>query len=54
MSHSHDHDHAGDMKAAFTGLILGAVVIFAILFSIVKLTNAHYAKEHPAAEQATG
>ena len=40
----------GDMKAAFTGLVLGAVVIFIILFSIVRLTNARYASEKPAAE----
>ena len=39
-----------DMKAAFTGLIVGAIVIFAILFTVVKLTNAKYAHEKPAAE----
>jgi hypothetical protein len=39
-----------DMKAAFTGLILGAIVIFAILFGIVRITNASYGSEKPAAE----
>lgn len=42
--------HGSDMRAGFTGLILGAIVVFAILFSVVKLTNAHYANEKPAAE----
>ena len=43
-----------DKSAGFTGLILGAIVIFVILFSIVRLTNAHYNEESaegkPAAE----
>ncbi len=34
-----------DKSAGFTGLILGAIAIFVILFSIVRLTNAHYASE---------
>jgi hypothetical protein len=34
-----------DKSAGFTGFILGAIVIFVILFSIVRLTNAHYANE---------
>ena len=29
----------GDKKAGFTGLILGAIVLFAITWGIVKLTN---------------
>ena len=40
--------HAGpgkDMGAAFTGLLLGAVFIGAILYGIVLLTNSHFAKE---------
>ena len=45
-----DSTHGSDMRAAFTGLIVGAVVIFAILFTVVKLTNARYANEKPAAE----
>lgn len=40
--------HSGpgkDMGAAFTGLLLGAVFIGAILYGIVLLTNNHFAKE---------
>ena len=33
----------GDKSAAFTGLILGAITIFVIVFSIVRITNAKYA-----------
>lgn len=45
--------HSGDKSAGFTGLILGAIAIFIIIFAIVRLTNARYAGEHgatPAAE----
>lgn len=38
----------GDMKAAFTGLILGAIVLFGIVVTIVKFTNQHYAREAAA------
>ncbi len=34
-----------DKSAGFTGLILGAIAIFVILFAIVRLTNAHYNNE---------
>ena len=52
---THDHDHTqththhSDTKAAFLGLIIGAIVLFAVLRTIVALTNAHYAHEAPAA-----
>ncbi|HEY7896133.1 MAG TPA: hypothetical protein VIC24_14625 [Gemmatimonadaceae bacterium] len=40
----------GDKKAGFTGLVVGVIVIFCIMFSIVLLTNRHYAgKAEPAA-----
>ena len=41
-----------DKSAGFTGLILGSIAIFVLLFGIVRMTNAHYAglKEGPAAE----
>ena len=39
----------GDKSAGFTGLILGAIAIFIVLFAIVRLTNAKYAGEHEAA-----
>lgn len=44
-----------DKSAGFTGLILGAIAIFVILFAIVRLTNAHYASEakEPVAAEAT-
>ena len=54
--HNAPHDHAPhgtDMRAAFTGLIVGGLLVGAILFSVVKATNAKYAGEKPhAAEQA--
>ena len=52
MAHDqHDsHAHGTDAKAAFLGLILGAIVLFGIIRTIVALTNAKYAGEKPAAE----
>ena len=42
---------AGDMKAGFAGLIVGAVLLFAAMFAIVQLTNAHFeGHERPKAE----
>ncbi len=38
-----------DTKAAFIGLIVGAIVLFGIMRTIVGLTNAHYNNEKPAA-----
>ena len=32
-----------DKKAGFTGLIVGAIVLFCVMFSIVMITNRHYA-----------
>jgi hypothetical protein len=45
----------GDKSAAFTGLILGAIAIFVIVFAIVRMTNAKYAGEgaEPAAATST-
>ncbi len=45
MSASHT-EAPSDRKAAFTGLIIGAVVVFVILFAVVKATNASFAGEH--------
>ena len=42
-----------DKSAGFTGLILGAIAIFVIVFGIVRLTNAHYASEEKPAAEAT-
>jgi len=37
------------MKAAFIGLIVGAIALFIIVRSVVAWTNARYANEKPAA-----
>jgi len=54
MAHDHDtqqdHTYGSDAKAAFLGLIIGAIVLFGIVRTIVALTNAKYAHEKPAAE----
>jgi len=42
---SHTPVHGSDKGAGFTGLIVGALFVGAILFSVVKLTNAHYNNE---------
>ena len=47
---AHTAHHGSDTGAAFLGLIIGAIVIFAFVLTVVKLTNAHYANEKPAAE----
>jgi hypothetical protein len=31
-----------DKSAGFTGLILGAIAIFVLMFGIVRMTNSHY------------
>ena len=49
--HSHEsHTFGADTRAAFLGLIIGAIVLFGIVRTIVALTNAKYAREAPAAE----
>ena len=42
----------GDKSAAFTGLILGAIAIFVLVFAIVRFTNASYAGHEAGAEPA--
>ena len=37
-----------DKSAGFTGLILGGIALFVILFAIVRITNAHYSSEEGA------
>jgi hypothetical protein len=39
-----------DTRAAFMGFFIGAVVLLAFVFSIVKMTNAKYSHEKPGAE----
>jgi hypothetical protein len=43
----------GDKRAGFMGLIVGAVLLFAALFLIVRLTNARYASHEGAKAEAT-
>ena len=49
MTEDHGH-HESDMKAAFTGLIVGLIALLVMATTIVKLTNAKYAKHEGAAE----
>jgi hypothetical protein len=46
----HDTSHGSDMKAAFMGLIFGAIALLIVVVTIVKLTNHKYEAERPAAE----
>ena len=47
MSSTH---HPEDRRAAYTGLIIGAVTLLVIVTAIVHFTNLKYAGEKPAAE----
>ena len=53
---AHDQNHhatptfGSDTKAAFVGLIIGVIVLFGIVRTIVALTNAQYSQHKPAAE----
>ena len=52
---AHGHAaHGSDMMAAFAGLVIGAIVLFLILGSIVMLTNRHYANERGGERAAQG
>jgi hypothetical protein len=46
----HDSHPSSDKKAAFMGLIFGAIALMIIVVTIVKLTNRMYAGEKPTAE----
>jgi hypothetical protein len=56
MTHPHEthahHDHKADARAAFMGLIFGAIAILIIMYGIVRWTNARFAghKATPAAQ----
>jgi hypothetical protein len=41
---------SGDKRSAFTGMIVTAIALFVIAFTIVQLTNAKYAGEGAHAE----
>lgn len=42
--------HPGDESAGYIGLIIGAICVFIILYTIVRLTHAHYAGEAEGAK----
>ncbi len=51
---SHATHHPEDKKAAFTGLIVGAIALAAMCYGIVLWTNAQFAGHGtPAAAEAT-
>ena len=44
-------DHKADARAAFLGLLIGAISLFVVAFGIVQMTNAKYSGRAPAASQ---
>ena len=50
-AHGHPHDHKGDARAAFMGLIFGAIALLAICYTIVQLTSKKF-EGHSAAAPA--
>ena len=44
-------DRKADTRAAFMGLILGAIALFGIIYTIVRLTNAKYAGHSEVSSQ---
>ena len=42
---AHTPHRGTDARAAFLGLIIGAIALFGIVYTIVRLTNAKYANE---------
>jgi hypothetical protein len=54
LAHDHaPHDHRADARAAFMGLIVGVIVLFAAMYAIVQLTNRKFAGHSAAAPAAT-
>ena len=52
MAHDHPiHDWKADARAAFMGLIFGAIALLAIIYAIVQLTNKKF-EGHSAATPA--
>lgn len=45
-------EHKADARAAFMGFIFGAIVLFAIMFAIVKWTNARFDRHETATPAA--
>jgi hypothetical protein len=52
MSAHDSHSGGSDMKAAYTGLICGAIALLILMTAVSKLTSAHYAGHEPAHETA--
>ena len=53
MAHDHPvHDHKADARAAFTGLIVGAIFLLTVTYTIVQLTNRKFAGHAPVAPAA--
>jgi hypothetical protein len=42
----------GDLRAGLTGLIIGGLLLFAVMTTIVHFTNLKYAGETPAAAES--
>jgi hypothetical protein len=42
--------HQGDKRAAFTGMIITAALLFVMAFTIVKLTNAKFDRHEAGAK----
>jgi hypothetical protein len=47
------HEHKSDRSAAYTGLIGGAIALFVMVYTIVHLTESHYAKAEGAKSAAS-
>lgn len=45
------HDHKTDMRAAFMGLIFGAIALLLLLYGMVRYTNSRYASHQTPAAQ---
>lgn len=43
--------HLGDKKAAFIGMVVTALLLFTMAFTIVKLTNAKFEREKAEAKK---
>jgi hypothetical protein len=50
MTHDAHSSHGSDTKAAFIGLVGGAIALLIILTAMVKLTNRHYESHNATAE----
>lgn len=49
---AHAHDHKADARAAFMGLIFGAIALLAMCYTIVQLTNKKFEGHEAAAPAA--